>query len=201
VLAVAALALGWAIPAAAQQLPATGQTSCWDSSGNSIPCAGTGQDGDILAGKALKYKDNGDGTITDQNTKLVWEKQSSDGTVHDVNNIYTWADAFALHVAALNTPPCFAAHCDWRVPNVKELQSIVNYQNSIPAVSAAFNNNCVAGATVLTGSCTAGNHYWSSTTNADSPFLAMSVNFRFGHVFADDKGVFDLPVRAVRGGL
>jgi len=61
-----------------QKFPATGQTSCWDSGGNVIPCAGTGQDGDIQAGATLKYKDNGNGTITDRNTKLVWEKKSDD---------------------------------------------------------------------------------------------------------------------------
>lgn len=49
VLAMAALALSWATTVAADQFPATGQTSCWDSSGTPIDCAGTGQDGDIPA--------------------------------------------------------------------------------------------------------------------------------------------------------
>jgi hypothetical protein len=43
---------------------------------------------------------------------------------------------------------------DWRLPNVKELQSIVNYEVFEPAVSPAFDTDC-PGATVLTGSCTA----------------------------------------------
>ncbi|MGH8864149.1 MAG: hypothetical protein ACREVZ_05825 [Burkholderiales bacterium] len=91
----AALALGWAATVAAdddhrarrthpnQKFPATGQTRCWNSDGNVIPCRGTGQDGDIQAGATLKYKDNGNGTITDRNTKLVWEKKSADGGIHD----------------------------------------------------------------------------------------------------------------------
>ena len=58
--------------AAATRFPATGQTTCWNGSGVAIPCAGTGQDGDTRAGATLSYTDNGDGTITDNNTKLVW---------------------------------------------------------------------------------------------------------------------------------
>ena len=35
-------------------------------------------------------------------------------------------------LATLNTPPCFAGHCDWRIPNVRELQSIVDYEILYP---------------------------------------------------------------------
>src|SRR5439155_14600685 len=45
-----------------QAFPATGQTTCWNSSGTVIPCAGTGHDGDTLTGAPLAYVDNGDGT-------------------------------------------------------------------------------------------------------------------------------------------
>jgi hypothetical protein len=70
---VAALAMGWAATvAAADDLPATGQTICYDSAGTVIACAGTGQDGEIQAGAMLRYKDNGNGTITDKNTNLTW---------------------------------------------------------------------------------------------------------------------------------
>ncbi len=62
--------------------PATGQTTCWNSAGTVIACAGTGQDGDIRAGATLSYTDNGDGTITDNNTGLMWEKKSRDGSVN-----------------------------------------------------------------------------------------------------------------------
>src|SRR5438132_10452753 len=123
-------------------LPATGQTTCWDSSRNVIPCAGTGQDGELRKGAPLAYVDNGNGTVTDLNTGLVWEKLSDDGTVHDKDNLYTWANAFTAHVAALNGTG-FAGHTDWRLPNVRELQSIVNYQSFNPTVSSPFNTNCV----------------------------------------------------------
>ncbi|MFH0350908.1 MAG: DUF1566 domain-containing protein, partial [Chromatiales bacterium] len=164
---MAALALGWASSAGAQ-FPASGQTT-------SVRAA---DDGDLEAGATLSYTDNGDGTITDNNTGLQWEKKSDDGTIHDKDNIYTWEEAFAVHVAGLNTEPCFSGHCDWRVPNVKELQSIVNYGVPFPGpvVSPAFNNNCV-GATVLTGSCTAASLYWSATTGAGNRARRRSPNF------------------------
>ena len=113
---------------------------------------GTGQDGAIQAGGTLSYTDNGDGTITDHNTKLVWEKKSFDGTIHDQNTIYLWLDAFAVHVAGLNGT-AFAGHTDWRLPNVKELQSMLHYEKfGGPSVSLAFHTGCVPGCT--TCSCT-----------------------------------------------
>lgn len=208
----AALALGWAATVAAE-FPATGQTRVYR----------TGDDGDIQAGATLSYKDNGNGTITDRNTRLVWEKKSFDGGIHDQFNIYTWNEAFDVHVATLNTicandeivtcaanADCvaagvggkcgFARKRDWRVPNVKELQSIVNYQNRNPSVSDAFKFPCVAGTTVLDGSCNAvQSAYWSSTTSEVTPGIAWVVSFVFGNVtstFKDDT----FQVRAVRDG-
>jgi hypothetical protein len=168
--------------------------------GGPIACAGTGQDGDIRAGAKLNYKDTGRGTILDRNTWLEWEKQSDDDGIHDKDNTYTWDEAFVVHVAGLNTAPCFAGRCDWRVPNVKELQSIVNYQNRYPAVSPAFNTNCVAGVDVLAGSCTTSSSYWSSSPVAYGPGSAWDVSFDFGIVTADWPPNY-LYVRAVRGGL
>ena len=190
--------------------PATGQQTCWNGAGAVIPCAGTGQDGEFQAGAPLAYTDSGDGTITDVNTGLMWEKNSDDGSIHDKDNLYTFPDALAIHIAGLNTPPCFAGHCDWRLPNLKELQSLLNYENRNPAVSPAFDTNC-AGATVLTGSCTdsvsAG--YWASTHDA---VRWIGLNFGLGITSGTNKPgpapedcVNPLalcgPVRAVRGGL
>ena len=179
--------------------PATGQTTCWDSSATVITCTGTGQDGEIQAGADLSYTDNGDGTITDNNTGLMWEKQSDDGTIHDKDNTYTWANAFAVHIAGLNAA-AFGGHTDWRLPNVKELQSIVNYQNFNPMVSPAFNTACAASSTVTSGSCTAASGYWTSSSYVGLPAFAFDVFFNVGFVnanFKDDNH----SVRAVRGGL
>jgi hypothetical protein len=183
-----------------QRFPATGQTTCSDTNGNVIACSGTGQDGDIQAGGALSYVDNGDGTITDLNTQLMWEKKSWDGSIHDWNNFYVWVDGFSTVVGGLNAGG-FAGHTDWRLPNVRELQSIVNYQNSGPAVSAAFNTNCTSGCTVLTCSCTRSYPYWSSTPYQIHPHIAWSVDFNDGSVDFNLKSYYGHYVRAVRGGL
>src|SRR5438477_13218932 len=109
----------WACP-----LLATGQTTCWDSNGNVIPCAGTGQDGELRKGAPLAYVDNGDGTITDVNTGLMWEQLSHDGSVHDQYNQYTRANAFTRVATLLNAR--FAGHPDGRLPtDVELLRSVV----------------------------------------------------------------------------
>jgi Protein of unknown function (DUF1566) len=183
-------------------LPATGQTTCWDGSGNPISCAGTGEDGEFRSGAPLAYADNGDGTVTDLNTGLVWEKLSDDGTVHDKDNLYTWAGAFTGHVATLNAIR-FAGHTDWRLPNARELESIVNYQTVNPIVSSAFNTNCAPGCPATTCSCTGLGDYWSSTSSVSVPSRAWFVSFQYGSVDAfSDNGIKSSAgyVRAVRGG-
>lgn len=210
---------------AAQAFPATGQTTSYAA----------GDDGAIRAGAVLSYTDNGDGTISDNNTKLTWEKKDQAGGLHDVNNVYPWsgvcqdnltlcgtnADCSGLsgtalckatdgqgtgltifqYAAKLNTE-AFAGHNDWRVPNVKELESIVDFQTINPVVAAVFSHNCLMPCTVLTCSCTQLALYWSSTTLADNQLSAWIVDFTGGTVGIHDK-IFssNAYVRAVRGGL
>ena len=61
----------------------TGQTTAY----------GTGSDGDLQKGASQSFTDNGDGTITDNTTGLMWEKKSDDGTINDWDNTYTWCGA------------------------------------------------------------------------------------------------------------
>jgi hypothetical protein len=61
----------------------TGQTTCWNSDGVVIDCAGTGQDGELRRGEPRAYVDNFDGTIKDNRTALTWEKLTNDGSIHD----------------------------------------------------------------------------------------------------------------------
>src|SRR5437867_5496275 len=119
------------------QLPATAQTTCWDTSGNVIPCAGTGQDGELRKGAPLAYVDHGDGTVSDVNTGLMWEKLSHDGTVHDDDNQYTWANAFTAHVAALNFTS-FAGYNDWRRSEERRVGKMGTSQNLPHTVAQAF---------------------------------------------------------------
>lgn len=183
---------------ASQAFPATGQTTCWNSSGTPIACPGTGHDGALQAGATLAYVDNGNGTITDANTGLQWEKLSDDGGMHDRDTTFTWDAAFTGHVATLNASN-FAGHNDWRMPNVRELESIINHQNVSPAVSAPFNTGCLSGCTVSSCSCTASSFYWSSTTYANSLTRAWFVLFSDGVKDTSAKSNASF-VRAVRGG-
>jgi hypothetical protein len=185
-----------------QAFPATGQTTSY----------GPGSDGDVRAGAALSYTDNGDGTITDNNTQLIWEKKDDAGGIHDKDNTYTWGMELAPYtmngtmltefLSALNTPPCFAGHCDWRIPNVRELQSIVNYE-VIPAAVTAFNTGCSPGCTVDGSggpmcSCAALGFSWSSTMVGNLPGAAWFV-LSNGYVDGANTGL-SYCVRAVRGG-
>jgi hypothetical protein len=165
---------------------ATGQTACWDIRGDAVACRGTGQDGDIRAGAALRYTSNGNGTITDHNTGLVWEKK----TAANMFDAYFWDEAFD-YVARLNAAT-FAGYGDWRLPNIRELQSLIDYGHFDPAVSPEF-NDCA------NGSCTVSGSYWSSTSVGSSPNLAWRVNFYDGAHLVGGK-TFTIRVRAVRGG-
>jgi len=200
------------------QLLTTGQTRCWRANGSGVSCRGTGLDGELQTGRARAYVDNGDGTITDTQTGLMWEKLAADGSIHDKNNQYSWAYTFASKLAALNDGGGFAGHTDWRVPNVNELQTLVDYGRSNPAVSAAFDTGCVPGCTVLTCSCTRSTEeisfppflsstYCSSTTFQGSPNEWWAVEFHSGNTYRVSKGppqgqipAGSCAVRAVRGG-
>jgi hypothetical protein len=179
----------------------TGQTTCFFGAPTYavIPCAGTGQDGELQKGLARAYVDNGDGTITDTKTGLMWEKLSDDGSIHDKDNIYTWANAFAVKIAGLNAGGGFAGHTDWRLPNRAELESLLDLGEVNRAVSPAFNTGCVASCTVTSCSCTQSNGLWSSTTYQNSPGSAWFVSFYDGYVYYAGKTLSG-DVRAVRGG-
>lgn len=184
----------------AAAFPASGQTTCYNATGTVVSCAGTGQDGEKQAGANLAYQDNGDGTVTDLDTGLIWEKQSDDGSIHDRDNLFTWANAPG-HITALNSGS-FAGHNDWRMPNARELLSLVDYGVANPAIlSSAFHTNCFGGCTVSNCSCTAFFAYWTSTTVTNLPNSAFAVNFTDGTVGVFTKGgAFTAAVRGVRGG-
>ena len=185
-----------ALPAA---LVATGQDRCWDTAGTEIPCAGTGQDGERQLGLPPAYADNGDGTISDLRTGLMWEKLGRGGDIHDVDTLYTWEEAFAK-TRALNQS-LFAGHGDWRLPNVIELMSLVSFVHYDPAIDPLFATGCQPGCSIDACSCTASELYWSSTTYADGDYrTAFTPEFRGGRILARYKSISSWRVRAVRGG-
>ena len=105
-------------------LPKTGQTTSYR----------TGDDGDLKKGypkEPPRFKDNGDGTITDNATGLMWVKDPSQlggvwGTPGNPSDM-TWNNAID-NCLALD----YAGHNDWRLPNVVELMSIRRWLHSGP---------------------------------------------------------------------
>ena len=144
--------IGWGTPQALAQrarVPQTGQTTSYAE----------GDDGDFQAGVPFptpRFKDNKNGTVTDNLTGLIWLKNSTCFTA-------TWAEA----LTAANT--LADGQCslmdksragDWRLPNIKELLSLIDYNHSFPALPAdrPFSQ--------------AADNYWSSTTYARDPTQA-----------------------------
>jgi hypothetical protein len=193
---------------ASQGFPESGQTVVYGADKNdgiagevAVP-----DDGTVQAGQSLAYVDHGDGTITDMATGLMWEKKSDDGGLHDADNSYGWSGNGSqetiwdwLEDVNAEGGTGFAGHTDWRIPNVKELQSLVSYGRVNPAVEPAFHTACTGGCTVLSCSCTRSTVYWSSSTVAGDPTLAWYLDFFDGFVGAGGK-TDTFAVRGVRGG-
>ncbi len=187
--------------------PASGQTAAYPADKNdSIDGAvGVADDGTVRAGATLAYVDNGDGTVTDLNTGLTWEKKSDDGGLHDRDDTYLWSgngeeETVWDWLDDLNAS-AFAGRSDWRIPNVKELTTIIDYGQNGPALDPSFDAGCETGCTVLTCSCTAVSNasYWSSTTKIGATSNAWTVTATTGRVQFVDKATGQR-VRAVRGG-
>jgi hypothetical protein len=177
----------------------TGQPDCFDVAGSLIPCAGTGQDGELQRGVSRSFKNNGDGTVTDEITGLVWELLSSDGSVHDASNDYTWIEA-QTKIAQLNDSD-FAGHSDWRVPNFFELQSLLYLGDpNTAAYNFVFNFDCQPQCAPPQCSCPPSTEsVWSSSMPLNNKEYAYKTNFVTGRADWELKTV-GLNVRGVRGG-
>ena len=180
-----------------------------------ITAYGTGSDGALQKGDARSFTDNGDGTITDNKTGLMWEKKSLDGSIHDYNVHYAFGPSsfvppYAMDgpivttfLATLNAGGGFAGHTDWRIPNRFELESLYSFEYSPGwgSLDPGFRTACSVGCTVLTCSCGSTAEYWSSTTYAGDQRYAWTLNFANGSVNRYSKPTNTYSVRAVRGGV
>jgi hypothetical protein len=135
------------------------------------------------------FVDHGNGTVTHTKTGLMW-KQCTEGLAGagcvGTTTIYTWQNAMNQATAA--NIATFAGFSDWRLPNQKELLSIVEQQCDVPSVNAT-----IFPATV------SGGFYWSSSTYAVNGALAMGVTFNHGAGGTSSK-ISTQFVRLVRGG-
>ncbi|HIJ81478.1 MAG TPA: VWA domain-containing protein [Desulfuromonadales bacterium] len=175
--------------AATIQLPQTGQTSCYDAAGVTIACAGTGQDGEIRAGAAWlnpRFTANTNQTVTDNLTGLVWSKDAN-----PAGTAKTWQQALD-YIKTLNSQK-YLGYSDWRLPNINEIASLVNKQQSNQAtwLNTQIYSNVQA------------NFYWSSNTLANTTNIAWNVNLEVGYVYFNYKTVegYAWPVRGGQSGL
>jgi hypothetical protein len=181
-----------------ERLAKGAQSICYNDAGTVVSCAGTGQDGELQAGLARSDVDNGDGTITDHLTGLMWEKLSDDGSIHDKDTAYLNHVGAFTKIDALNLA-VFAGHNDWRLPNRRELDSLIDLGRFNPAVAPAYHQGCVASCTVLTCSCTRNDIYWSSSTTHVGTTNVWVVNFIDGDIYEQGRATGNTyRVRAVR---
>jgi hypothetical protein len=155
---------------------------------------------------ASRYTDNGDGTVTDNLTGLVWEKKTNldgvpnGGDLHDADNTYTWSTgspyaedgtAFTTFLSGLNTGAGFAGSKGWRLPTYVELLTIL-----LPEEYPCSTQPCID---TPTFGPTQSDYYWSSTLNFTAAEIAWEVYFTDGIAYNADK-ILPSYVRAVRGG-
>ncbi len=104
---------------------------------------------------ANQFVDNGDGTVTDTATGFMWQ-QADDGETRNWSEALAYAEDLEL-----------AGYDDWRLPNAKELQSIVQYgKTEIPAIDESF--------FTLTNS---DSYFWTSTTHGDFKYQGIYIAF------------------------
>ncbi len=160
-------------------VPKTGQTTLYE----------TDDDGDLEKGvtwPSPRFTDNGDGTVTDNMTSLIWLQDANFvGGTRDWTTALTDANTLANGSGGLNDG---SSAGDWRLPNVRELSSLTDFSQSNPALPSGhpFVNVQSAG-------------YWSSTTYALNTSNAWGVNMNDGDVENINKA-FTVYVWPVRGG-
>ena len=118
-----------------------------------------------------KFIDNGDGTILDKETGLMWAKKGSDRELN-FKDAEKYCKGFDL-----------AGHKDWRLPTIKELISIIDYERRNPTIDPVF--ECKS------------SWYWSGTGYAGDSGGAWYVYFGGGGVGWGSRG-YDGYVRPVR---
>lgn len=102
----------------------TMQDKCYSDVGSQISCPSEGQrfygqDAQYGSNQA-SYRDNGDGTVTDLNTGLMWQKDP--GSKKTYSAAVSEISSFSL-----------AGHSDWRIPTIKELYSLINFVGTDPS--------------------------------------------------------------------
>ena len=138
--------------------------------------------------QAAPYIDNGNGTQTDAATGLTWMRCSIGQTwtgaaCGGTANTYTWDQA-----KALTGTVSFAGQSDWRLPNIRELQSIVDYTAASPQINTSVFPQTPAA------------YFWSSSIYAGNAAQTWHVRFNTGETVNDNYASAAYHVRLTRGG-
>ncbi len=159
----------------------TGQTSCSDTGGRAVDCHGSGQDAEFATGipwPTPRFEIEGE-TVEDQLTGLVW---TIDANPAEFPLDWQAANDF---ISGINRRQLHGFH-DWRLPNRRELRSLIGHETRNPALPGGhpFKN-------VFPG------WYWTSTAAAIDPAYAWYIHMEGGRSFYGAKSQYYLvwPVR------
>jgi len=140
----------------------------WAAQGYGIDCSNENGARFEVHKKPDNQIDNG--TVTDKKTGLMWVQNPycwSTNNCHKAS--MTWDDAFR-NVKALDNLPVgctesseVSCYTDWRLPNIKELQSLIDYGHTSPAMPENYKD-------AFTEDSIKNYYYWSSTTNLNNPY-------------------------------
>jgi len=157
------------------ELPDTGQEQSYTTT--------YGEDHDYQPGTSQpSYTDNGNGTITDNRTGLMWVKDGNSAGCNN-GNFSSWEQALTFCEGL-----SYAGYEDWRLSNVRELESIADSGESSPAINTTYFPNTKSG------------NYWTSTTHVPNTSNAWYGDFTKGGVFNSSKTGTARYVRPVREG-
>jgi hypothetical protein len=160
----------------------TDQEKCFDALGTEIPCAGSGQDGELeigINGPSPRFAERAPGLVQDGLTGLVWPKRGV-----SFEFALRWEEALD-HIRDLNREG-FLGCSDWRLPNRRELRSLISHGRSRPALPKDH---------PFTG--VEQTWYWTSTSSAMYPAYAWAVHLAGGRMFWNRKDQISMvwPVR------
>ena len=175
---------GWAL------VEKTGQITSYSATG--------GEDGDLKKGVKWpnpRFTDNGNGTVTDKLTRLIWLKTANAFDQRTWEQALSDANTLSSGSAGLTDG---SKAGDWRLPNVKELESLIDCAYFNPALSSASGKSQWVSGDAFIG--VQSSKYWSSATYSSYATGAWFVYLCDGDVDAGSKPItyYVWPVRAGR---